>query len=144
MNDDRGERRPADYQSDHRGASRFPNRRKQADWVVNGASILSVISWLVAFGAFLVFEFATRRDSAGLLDVYTEATGPRGLQYDLLPYALILLIVAVFMCVVAFIFNAMRMKRKTDKYRKSIIIIGAITVAGLIAFLLRFGGTIFG
>ena len=143
MNNDRSERKASDFQSDHRGASKYPNRRRQADWVVKGASILSVISWLVAFGAFLVFEFASPPRTAGVLDVYAEATGPRGWQYDLLPYALILLIVAVFMCLVAFIFNAMRMKRKTDKYRKSIIIIGAFTVVGLVAFLMRFGGIIF-
>jgi len=57
----------------------------------------------------------------------------------LLQTAFILLVVAMLVCIAAFFFNKMRMKRKTDKYKKSIMIIGGVTVLGVVLFLLRFG-----
>ena len=53
--------------------------------------------------------------------------------------AFFLLIAALAICVIAFFFNKARMRRKTDKYRKSVIIIGAITIIGVVLFLVRFG-----
>ncbi|MCL1843956.1 MAG: hypothetical protein FWF79_09090 [Defluviitaleaceae bacterium] len=120
----------------------FHERRRQADWVVNGAAILSVLSWIVAFTVLLVLEMASPDGMEGFTRTFggiPETTW----NYTLLPAAFILLIFALISCIAAFIFNAMRMRRKTDKYRKSILIIGAFTFVGLIAFTVRFGSQLF-
>jgi len=115
------------------------NRRLKPDWVVNAATILSVLSWGIAFAVWLIIDQA----SPVRTQFFENFTGTAALSQQwntaLLPTALVLLIVSFVICVIAFFFNMARMRRKTDKYRKSIIIIGAVTLVGIVAFLLRFG-----
>jgi len=119
----------------------FQERRRQADWVIKAASILSFISWLVAVAALFVFEIASpdRINVSGVMGGTTRIAW----NTALFPVTFILLILSVLSCITAFIFNAMRMRRKTDKYRKSIIIIGALSLIGLVAFTLRFSTYLF-
>ena len=121
----------------------FQERRRQADWVVNAASVFSLISWIVALASWVVIDFAapdTRMAGvSGTLGYNTQSEW----TVTLLPTVLILLVFSVLSCIAAFIFNMMRMRRKTDKYRKSIIIIGTISIAGLIVFVLRFSEYLF-
>jgi len=134
----------ADIMNDREPATRdkgsFGERRRQADWVVHGAAILSLIAWLVAFVVVLVVEFAapTRYAITALGD-----TPDTVWNTALLPVAFGLLIASLIACVAAFIFNMMRMRRKTDKIRKSIVIIGAATVVGVIFFAINFGPYMF-
>ena len=117
----------------------FQERRKKADWVINMATALSVVSWFVAFGVWLLLDMAAPERE----DFFSRVFGGTVRGYwdtSLLPIAFILLVISFLTCVGAFIFNMMRMRRKTDKYRKSIIIVGIITIVGIVMFLLRFGG----
>ena len=120
------------------------NRRKQqADWVVNASAALSVVSWVFAFLVFLVLDIASpERDN-----FFTNFLGDGAVRTEwdstLLPIGLMLLVFAFLCSVAAFIFNMMRMRRKTDKYRKSVIFMGLVTLAGIVAFILRFGTYIF-
>ena len=118
------------------------NRRKQADWVVNASAALSAISWFVAFFVTLVLDIAAPDRPTfftsvlgGMMRTEWNAT--------LLPIGLILLVVSFLCSVAAFMFNMMRMRRRTDKYRKSVIIMGLITLAGIVFYVLRFGPYIF-
>ena len=120
----------------------FHERRRQADWVVNAAAALSFISWLVAFSVVLLLDVASPERANFFSNVF-EGTVRAAWNPTLLPVAFILLILAVCSCIAAFIFNMLRMRRKTDKYRKSIIIIGVLTIIGFIAFTVRFGGYLF-
>jgi len=127
------------------GASDYLERRKKVDWVVRMATVLSIVSWAFAVAVWAVLEMASpERDFrfiTSILSKHHDATIVVRSYWDstLLPIAFILLIVSLVICVVAFFFNKMRMRRKTDKYRKSIIIIGVITIAGIVLFLIRFG-----
>ena len=124
----------------------FKNRRKQADWVVNSAAALSVVSWVVAFFVVLVLDIASERPAMpGLQSWLGASPAPAITQWNatILPIGLILLVVSFLCSVAAFMFNMMRMRRKTDKYRKSVIIMGLITLAGIIAYVIRFGTYIF-
>ena len=126
-------------------AGAYSERRKKEDWMVKAAAILSVIAWGVAIAVWYVLEAAaperemrfitslmeTRFDTPTAVRQYWDAA--------LLQSAFGLLAAALIICVIAFIFNKMRMKRKTDKYRKSIFILGGISIIGIIAFLIRFG-----
>ncbi|MCL2456048.1 MAG: hypothetical protein FWD19_00690 [Defluviitaleaceae bacterium] len=123
-----------------RGGS-FHERRKQADWVIKLASVLSLISWLTAFVVWVLLDIA----APDRMNAQIGAFGPGSSSWNetLLPITFFLLIFAFCSCVAAFIFNMMRMRRKTDKYRKSIIIIGVMTLVGLVAFTLQFGSVLF-
>jgi len=127
------------------GASDYLERRKKADWMVRMAAILSFISWGFALAVWVVLEMASpereHRFITSILSKHHDATIYIRNYWDktLLPVAFILLVVSLAICLVAFFFNKMRMRRKTDKYRKSIIVIGVITIAGIVLFLIRFG-----
>ena len=123
----------------------FQERRKKADWITRMATILSVISWSVAIAVWAVLESASpERERTFITSFLRETMGAEihirsTWDVTLLPVAFWLLIGSLAICVTAFIFNALRMRRKTDKYRKSIIIIGIINIIGIVAFLIRFG-----
>ena len=127
------------------GSSDYLDRRKKADWIVRMATILSVLSWAVVIAVWAVLDAASpERDRQFIssiirkhFDVQTYVR--TGWNRTLLPVGFLLLVASLAVCLVAFFFNKMRMKRKTDKYRKSIIVIGVVTIAGIVAFLIRFG-----
>jgi len=123
----------------------FQDRRKKADWIVKMATILNLVSWAVAVAVWFVLESASpereMRFVTSLLQVHFDSDIIVRNRWDmtLLPIAFFLLIASLCICIASFMFNKMRMRRKTDKYRKSIIIIGIITILGIIGFLIRFG-----
>ena len=128
----------------------FRNRRKQADWVVNAAAVLSVLAWVVAFAVVLVLDIASDNVQMEGLQAWlaggSGAAGGSGGGWNIVllrQIGLILLVVSFLCSVAAFIFNMMRMRRKTDKYRKSVIIMGLITLTGIVFYVMRFGDVIF-
>jgi len=115
----------------------YKERRKQADWVVKAATALSFVSWLVAVGAVIFIDQAAPQRENFFTLVY-GGTVRTVWDANLLPIALIFLVLSLLSCAAAFIFNMLRMRRKTDKVRKSILIIGGINIIALIVFLIRF------
>ena len=116
----------------------YSRRKQQSDWVIGGATVLSVVSWIVAFAAVIFVDRAAP-------DRWNFAFDARGAvprtawdeSYLIIAFAL--LVFSLCACVMAFIFNMLRMRRKTDKYRKSIIVIGGMTLLGILFFMFRFG-----
>ncbi|MCL2576649.1 MAG: hypothetical protein FWE27_01170 [Defluviitaleaceae bacterium] len=128
------EKKPVSGNERGRGGGSFQERRRQADWVINAATVLSVISWLVAFFVLTVIQMAAPERRNFLSEVNIGAAARTTWDATLLPFAFGLLVLSVLASIAAFIFNAMRMRRKTDRYRKSILIIGALNIIGLFAF----------
>ena len=113
------------------------NRRRQADWVVNAAKVLSVVAWVVAFVVMLLIDLASPERS----NFFTNTFGGVFRTYwdpRFLWLGLGLLMLSFLCCVFAFIFNMKRMRRKTDKFRKSVLVMGIMSFVGIIIFILRF------
>jgi formate-dependent nitrite reductase membrane component NrfD len=111
----------------------FHERRKQADGVIKAASVLSFISWAIAITAVLLIEIA----SPGRLNFQIGSrisSGYSTWNEPILSIAFVLLVLAMCSCIAAFVFNMMRMRRKADKFKKSIIIVGIITMITLVIF----------
>ena len=127
------------------GEGSFQERRKKADWMVKMATILSLVSWAVVIAVWVVLDAASPEKewqfiSSIIKQHYDVQTTFRSYwDKTLLSVGFILLVASLAVCLVAFFFNKLRMKRKTDKYRKSLFVIGAITIVGIVAFLFRFG-----
>ena len=116
----------------------FQERRKKADWLVNAATVLSLIAWAVAFIVWLVLDIA---EPDRWLNYRGRDAGRAHWDESLLAVAFALLLLALCMCVAAFIFNKLRMRRKTDKYRKSIFVTGGLTIIAITIFLINFGSS---
>ena len=116
----------------------FVERRRKTDWVTYMASILSFISWLVAFAVLIVLDQA-QPEKDNIFTTWFGVEVRKVWDTSLLPIAFLVLVVSLCFCIFAFIFNILWKKRKTDKYKKSIIISGAVTLVGIIFFVVRFG-----
>jgi len=127
------------------------DRRQRTDWVTRMATILSVLAWLVMITVWVLVDTASpdrgMRFTQTFFEVHfdVDAAAGQSSRWDnnLIFIAYLLQIVSIGTCVVAFLFNKMRMKRKSDKYRLSIFIIGGITIVAFIAFLIRFWSNLF-
>ena len=121
-----------------RERSGFVDRRKRTDWVSNMATVLSVVSWFIAFGVWGLLDKA-QPDKENFFSRALGLDVRQSWDTSLLQTAFFLLIAAFVICVLAFVFNMLRKRRRSDKYKKSIIIIGGITLLGIILFIVRFG-----
>jgi len=127
------------------GASDYLDRRKKVDWIVRMATVLSLVSWGFAIAVWAVLEAASPEQDRKFITSFMSSRLDaqiyirRYWDTTLLPIAFLLLVVSFAVCLAAFFFNKLRMRRKTDKYRKSIIVIGVVTFVGIIVFLIRFG-----
>lgn len=115
------------------------NRRKQKDWVTKAVPIVSVVGWLATF-IMLIFLERARPADYNFFSKYYGAPLPSAWNGSLLRVALALLIGVLCVCVIGFIFNMTRHRRKSDKYSKSILLLGAMALIGIAVFLFQFGG----
>jgi NDP-sugar pyrophosphorylase family protein len=121
----------------------FQNRRRKSDWLVNTAAIMSILAWVVTFAVWIVLSQAAPHRQTVFFFVYSVYDRREYWDSPLLYVAFALLLASLAICTAAFFFNKLRMRRKTDKYRKSVFIIGGVTLLGLIYFLINFGSVIF-
>ena len=121
--------------------SKFIERRRKSDALVKGAVIMSFLAWVVLFAVWIVLYFAGVVGNYGNtpINIITGSPVTHTITYTLLPVAYAMLLISLAICVIAFLFNRLRMRRKTDRYRKSIFVVGGITIIALISFLLNFG-----
>jgi NADH:ubiquinone oxidoreductase subunit 4 (subunit M) len=121
-------------------------RKKSSDWIAKMSNILSLVSWLIAFSVWMIAEMA-QPDRENFWHGIARIQGHQ-IELNttwntvLLQIAFNMLTVSLLMCVTAFIFNKLRMRRKTDKYKKSIWVIAAITIAVIIYFIINFGNDV--
>jgi len=120
----------------------FRERRRRSDWLVRASILMSVFAWLVLFAVWIVLYFAGVVGNYGNtpINIITGMPVTHTISYTLLPIAYAMLLFSIAICLLAFLFNRLRMRRKSDRYRKSIFIIGGISIIALIAFLYNFGG----
>jgi len=134
-----------------RDADEKKDRRQRRDWVSRLATILCLCAWAIMIAVWVVLESASPERGMRFTQTFflvhfgtDAATAIRTRwNYTLVYAAYILMLVSMGTCVIAFLLNKMRMKRKTDKYKKSIFVIGGITLIAFIAFMIRFWSVLF-
>jgi bacteriorhodopsin len=100
---------------------------------------MSALAWVILFSVWIVLHMAAENE-AGIFNVILGIDVPQNpLRATLLPIAYYMLLVSIAICFIAFLFNRMRMRRKTDKYRISIFVIGGISIIAYVAFVMNFG-----
>ncbi|MCL2663217.1 MAG: hypothetical protein FWE83_07800 [Oscillospiraceae bacterium] len=127
------------------------DRRQRRDIVTRMATILSLCAWATMIAVWVVLELASPERGMLFTQTFfqwhfgTDATGAIRARWDrqLVYLAYVMMLVSFGTCVFAFLFNKMRMKRKSDKYKKSIFVIAGITLIAFVAFLIRFGSMLF-
>jgi type III secretory pathway component EscU len=116
---------------------RFTERRKKKDWVVRAVTIMSIIGWLAVAVMFLLLDRAMPSKSQFS---YTFFNAPALSPWNttMLRISLIVLIFVLVISIAGFIFNAVRLRRKTDRVSKPLIALFVISLISLIAYWLVF------
>lgn len=103
-------------------------RRQGADSVVRAINVLVIISWVVFLVAFIMVSISGSGGGRSY-----GAVRPRG--SSLYGWAIALMAVQFILCVTGLVVQSSRMKRKSDRYSRSLIIFTALSVAGIIFFI---------
>ena len=119
-----------------------PVERRKKNRVPTIVSTISVIGWILGVGVLLFLERA-QPGKENFLTRITNAVIRTTYNAQLLRVSFGLLLGVLVTCLTGIIYNAMRMRRKTDKYNKSVIILGGIAAVGFVLFLWRFWGYLF-
>lgn len=125
-----------------RDPSQYVERRRKRDWVTRAVPIIAAIGWLAAIVMLVLLD----RASPTHADFFSRLAGKlvvSSWNTQMLQYVLLILVGVFVICLVGFILNLLRHKRKTDKFNMPIIVLGIASVIGIVAFLIAFGKYIF-
>ena len=125
-----------------RDPRQYVDRRRKKDWVTRAIPILSSISWIAAL-AILIFLDRASPDRANFFTRLAGTMVYSTWNTQMLRIALIILVVVFIICLIGIIFNALRHRRKTDKFNIPIIIMEIVSGVGIVVFLVNFGSHIF-
>jgi len=118
---------------------RNKDRRQKRDWITRMPVIISLIAWAILAAVWVLLDQAAPPKSYGWLSFFDGYTTPTG-RWDrvLVNISYIMLLISIGLCLIAFGFNKMRMRRSTDKYRISVFFVGVVSIVALSAFLIFF------
>ena len=125
--------------SDEQGSSRGKptERRRRKDWVVRLVSIGALLGWCAAIVSLMLVRFAVPR--RGTMFHFFEGIFYYGhWDTNLLRIALITLVISFFICVIGFIANIARSRRKSDRFHKGVITMGILSLIGIVVFLVNY------
>jgi len=115
------------------------DRRQRRDWITKMPVFLSLLSWALLATVWILLDQAAPPKSYGWLSFFDGYSTPSGFWKRVpVNVAYILLMVSIGLCLIAFGFNKMRMRRKTDKYKISVFFVGIVSIIALVAFLMFF------
>lgn len=115
----------------------FVERRRKKDWVTTVIPYLSVAAWIIAAVALVLLDQASPQGESffsRMLGAPVRSSWNTSMLYT----AFIALASSFVICLIGFLFNLLRHSRKTDRFNKSVIILGACSLVGLVAFFIRF------
>jgi hypothetical protein len=115
---------------------RFTERRKGPDTVVRAVWWTAGISWLL-FIAALVFVETARPETETFFDRQFNISIREYWDENALLYVFIVLVLNFAVCTIGLIFNMARHRRKTDRFNKSILVLGTLSLAGILWHLFR-------
>ena len=122
-----------------KSAGKSMDRRKKKDWITKMPVALTLISWAILAAVWVLLDQAAPLKDYGWLSFFDGYNTPnRPWQRVPVNISYILLMVSIGLCVVAFGFNKMRMRRKTDKLKISVFFVGIVSVVAFVAFLIYF------
>lgn len=114
----------------------FVERRKGPDIVVKAVWWIVGISWLLTVAVFTIADRA-RPQIETFFDRFFNVKVRDHWDENLLAYAFMIAVINFVVCAAGFILNLLRQRRKEDKISKSIIVLGSISLAGIIWYLVR-------
>lgn len=117
------------------GLYRF--KRSGPDFWVKTIESLCVVGWLLMLIALLVIGTA-KPEIETFFDRYYSVPLRRTWDLELTRYVFYIMLLGLFLSVFGLLANSRRISRKEDSYRDSLIIVGVISLIGIIKYLFFF------
>ena len=114
----------------------FTERRRGPDVVVKAVWWATGISWILIITA-LTITGEAQPQHENFIDRLYNVTVRSNWDRSLLAYVFYILLINLATCIFGFILNMLRQRRKTDKVSKSILILGFITLLGILWYLIQ-------
>ena len=114
----------------------FTERRRGPDAVVKAVWWIVGISWLLIITALMITGEAQPKFET-FIDRMLKVSVRSYWDRDLLQYVFYVLLLNLAACVIGFVLNMLRQKRKTDKISKSIIVLSVVTLLGILWYIIR-------
>jgi hypothetical protein len=111
------------------------DRRRVPDLLIRAIRYLSMASWSVLLLALILVEKA-RPQVTSYLDKRYNIQLQENWDLQFIRILFYLMILGLCLSIVGFAVNTMRMQRRTDEYRLSLIFLGAISIGTIIYCLL--------
>jgi len=119
-------------------------RKKKSDLVIRMSNILNLGAWAIMLAVWAVIDRAAPQKGMMMINTFFDVhfgvagQGRTGWDRSLIYTAYLMMLFSLGSCLIAFVLNLMRRKRKNDKLRISIIFISVITIVVFVIFLLNF------
>lgn len=111
------------------------DRRKGPDLLTKWVKWSGIISWLIII-VILFLTVVAKPDFESYMDKSLHIILGDTWNISLLKFAFILLVFLFFFCMISMIINLFRSRRKSDRFNKTLIINAAISVIGIVIFLM--------
>jgi len=116
---------------------KIKNRRKGPDQISKIISLIIAVSWILIFVLFLILAMAKPSAEMSVVSIMSKNTqSVGGWNISLMGVLLPVLIIQLGLCLFGLLLSSRRMKRKRDKYSRSLIFFTVTSVAGLVAFII--------
>ena len=116
---------------------KFVERRKKQDWVVRSATVIAILGWVGAMVALLLIDRAAPTQE-NFLTRFLHITVFSTWNTSMLRWAFVATLASFLTCAAGIVLNAMRQRRKTDRYNKLLIVVTIISTAILAFYLINF------
>ena len=113
-------------------------RRRRKDWVSKSIGIISGIGWVLSIVSLLLLETASP-DKSNFFSRFLGAPVRGSWNSTVLMISFVSLVTVFAACALGMVFNILRHRRKSDRFNRSIIILGIASIIGIALFLVRFG-----
>ena len=115
----------------------FENRRRRPDWVARGIMIVTVLGWLCAIVSIVLLELA-RPAGENLFAGLFEVTNVSQWDITMLIWAYSAIMLSLATSALGLVFNTTRLRRKSDRYNKLLIILCGVSALLVILFLVNY------
>jgi hypothetical protein len=106
-------------------------RRRRSDAVVKLVTITSIVGWILIAISSMLAIYAKPEQTNFFHELFNLPYRTHW-DYSLLDVVYILLIALLLISILGILFNSMRNRRKTDKFRKSLIFQAFMSILGII------------
>ena len=115
----------------------FVERRRRPDWVMRSVTVVALIGWTGPIIAFILLERA-RPEGAGLFSGLFDITILNPWNSSLLRWAFVSIVSSLIITSIGMFINTKRKRRKTDRFNRLLIILGAFSIVFIVFFLANY------